>query len=188
MSEAPHEEPRAQPNIDDAGPIDAEVHGYQDMQFELEPAALELDTRIARTETARNAALVRRFRKIGLSKALAQYTILSHLSLSEGHQMTQIELVGILSVSRSDISRVVRSLVRDGLVRRVEKSPPGSGADRRLSHVSITEQGLELADRLVPTTLNFATDLAKTFTAEELQTLIGLLARLQARAETLGNS
>ena len=57
-----------------------------------------------------------------------------------------------------------------------------------MSHVSITERGLELADRLVPTTLKFAADLAKAFTAEELHTLLGLLTRLQAHAETLGNS
>jgi len=157
------------------------------MQFELGPAALELDKRIALTEAARNAALVRRFRKNGLSKALAQYTVLSHLSFSEDHQMTQIELVRRLRVSPSDISRLVRSLERDGLVRRVAKSPPESGADRRLRYVSITDQGLELADRMVPTTLNFTMDLAKAFTAEELQTLLGLLARLQARAETLNS-
>jgi len=143
---------------------------------------------MALTEAAVNGALVRRFRKIGMSKALAQYGVLHHLSFAKDHRLSQNDLSQRLSVTSSDISRVVSSLERDGLVLRLSKLPPGSEGDGRLTHVSLTEQGLQRAYRSMPVVLDFAAELAKAFTDEELNTLLSLLTRLQARVKTLEDS
>ena len=53
------------------------------------------------------------------------------------------ELLDILAISRQSLNRVLRDLIRDGMVR-IE-----TGAeDRRRRHVLLTGKGVELADRL----------------------------------------
>ena len=58
-------------------------------------------------------------------------------------------------------------------------------ADRRVTFVELTDEGRSVAERIVPAVVKFAMDVAQEFTPEELQTLLGLLARLQAHAESL---
>jgi DNA-binding MarR family transcriptional regulator len=183
MSEAP----LVQQNIEDGQQLRAEVQAYGH-GLDVNSAALELHSRMALTEAAVNGALVRRFRKIGLSKAIAQYGVLHQLSFAEDHRMTQHDLSRRLSVTSSDISRMVSGLERDGLVRRLAKLPPGSKGDARLAHVSLTERGLQRAYRSIPVVLAYSIDLAKGFTDEELKILLGLLTRLEARVKALDNS
>jgi DNA-binding MarR family transcriptional regulator len=121
-------------------------------------------------------------RKFGHSKAVAHYTALRHLREAEGNQLTQNESCHRLRVASSDITRVVSLLERDGLASRVADIRE-SGVDRRFRNIALTEQGVQLADRSAPIMLNFARDVSKAFSTEELQSLLTLLGRVRARVE-----
>jgi MarR family transcriptional regulator for hemolysin len=83
-------------------------------------------------------------------------------------------------VTSSNVTRLIDGLEHDGLVQRTADS-----ADRRVTFVELTAEGRSVAARIVPAVVQFAMDVAREFTPEELQTLLGLLARLQSHAESL---
>jgi len=153
---------------------------YKDAYPWADLAALELNQRMAAAEAARRAAMVHRWNAIGLSKATGQYTVLRNLHFAGENRMTQTEIGRRMNVTSSNVTRLIDGLEQDGLVRRT-----ADAADRRVTYVELTDEGRTVAERIVPAVVQFATDVAQEFSPEELQTLLGLLARLEKRADSM---
>src|SRR4051812_707642 len=164
----------------DDGSLELELQPYKDSYPWADVAALELNHRMATAEAARRAAMVHRWNAIGLSKATGQYTVLRNLHFAPDNRMTQSEVGRRMNVTSSNVTRLIDGLEQDGLVRRTADQN-----DRRVTYVELTPDGKALAERIVPAVVQFAMDVAQEFTPEELQTLLGLLTRLQAHAESL---
>ncbi|MGN7190242.1 MarR family winged helix-turn-helix transcriptional regulator [Curtobacterium sp. MCBA15_004] len=83
-------------------------------------------------------------------------------------------------LSRPVVSRRVASLVESG---HLDTAP--DPADGRAALVSVAPVGRELLDTLAGAGAEVADELTQAFATEELQTLAGLLARLNDRADTV---
>jgi len=162
------------------GAFGLELQPYKDAYPWADLAALELNQRMAATEAARRAAMVHRWNAIGLSKATGQYTVLRNLHFADEQRMTQSEIGRRMSVTSSNVTRLIDGLEQDGLVRRT-----ADHSDRRVTYVELTSEGKTVAERIVPAVVQFAMDVAQDFSPEELQTFLGMLARLQAHVEAL---
>jgi DNA-binding MarR family transcriptional regulator len=169
--------------IADDGSLGLELQPYKDAYPWADMAALELNQRMAAAEAARRAAMVHRWNAIGLSKATGQYTALRNLHFAGDHRMTQSEIGRRMSVTSSNVTRLIDGLEQDGLVRRT-----ADHTDRRVTYVELTTEGRTVSARIVPAVVQFAMDVANEFSPEELQTLLALLARLQSHAESLEES
>jgi len=167
----------------DDGTLSQELKPYKDSYPWADLAALELNQRMAAAEAARRGAMVRRWNAIGLSKATGQYAVLRNLHFAADNRMTQSEVGRRMNVTSSNVTRLIDGLEQDGLVQR-----SADHADRRVTFVELTDEGKDVAERIVPAVVQFAMDLAQEFTREELQTLLGLLGRLQAHAESLDDT
>jgi hypothetical protein len=71
MSESRRVKRHSQLHIDGWAQSDAKIQAYRDRNLDVDPAALELQDRMALTETARYDALVRRFSKYGMVMCVA---------------------------------------------------------------------------------------------------------------------
>ena len=180
MSESRRPQDADEQALANDGPLGLELQPYKDSYPWADVAALELNQRMAAAEAARRAAMVHRWNAIGLSKATGQYTVLRNLHFAADNRMTQSEVGRRMNVTSSNVTRLIDGLEQDGLVKRT-----ADRADRRVTYVELTPEGNAVAERIVPAVVQFAMDVAKEFTPEELQTLLGLLARLQSHAESL---
>ena len=167
-------------SFESEGSLGGNLQSYKDAFPWADLAALELNQRLAATEAARRAAMIHRWSAIGLSKATGQYTVLRSLYFVPGHKMTQSEIGRSMGVTSSNVTRLIDGLEHDGFVRRT-----ADHVDRRVTFVELTPDGRELSQRIVPAVVQFSMDVAKIFSPEELQTLLSLLSRLQAHAESL---
>src|SRR5262245_4516462 len=166
--------------MNDDGSLGLELQPYKNAYPWADLSALELNQRMAATEAARRSAMVHRWNAIGLSKATGQYTVLRNLHFAEEHRMTQSEIGRRMNVTSSNVTRLIDGLEQDGLVRRT-----ADHADRRVTYVELTREGMTVSERSVPAVVQFAMDVASEFSQEELQTLLALLGRLQSHAEAL---
>ena len=180
MSESRRPQDASEQTTADEGSLGLELQPYKDSYPWADLAALELNQRMAAAEAARRAAMVHRWNAIGLSKATGQYTVLRNLHFAADNRMTQSEVGRRMNVTSSNVTRLIDGLEQDGLVQRT-----ADHADRRVTFVELTAEGRTVAERIVPAVVQFAMDVAQEFTPEELQTLLGLLARLQVHAESL---
>jgi DNA-binding MarR family transcriptional regulator len=169
--------------IGDEGSMGPELQPYKDAYPWADLAALELNQRMAATEAARRTAMVHRWNAIGLSKATGQYTVLRNLHFAGDNRMTQSEIGRRMSVTSSNVTRLIDGLEQDGLVRRT-----ADHSDRRVTYVELTTEGRNVSARIVPAVVQFAMDVADEFSPEELKTLLSLLARLQTHAESLDDN
>ena len=179
MSDSQRSYETAELRLDSEGSLGGELQAYKESYPWADLAAIELNQRLAATEAARRAAMVHRWSAIGLSKATGQYTVLN-LRFVEGHRMTQSEIGRRMNVTSSNVTRLIDGLEEDGLVRRT-----ADHSDRRVTYVELTQEGQRLAELIVPAVLQFSMDVAQVFSPEELQTLLGMLTRLQAHVESL---
>lgn len=160
--------------------MEALVQGYRSHGFEPRPPALELNLRIASTDAARQAFFVDRLISFGLSKATAQYGVLRDIYFSEGHCLSQREIMRIRGVSSANVTRLIHGLEKAELVRR-DVNPE----DKRSTHVYLTPAGVELCQRLVPAIGNYINELGSCFTDAELALFNEFLARLHAHIESI---
>src|SRR5215212_1286231 len=160
----------------DDGSLSLDLKPYKDSYPWADLAALELNQRMAATEASRRAAMVHRWNAIGLSKATGQYTVLRNLHFAGENRMTQSEIGRRMNVTSSNVTRLIDGLEQDGLVRRT-----ADPSDRRVTYVELTDEGRTVSERIVPAVVQFAMDVAHEFSPDELQTLLGLLTRLEKK-------
>jgi DNA-binding MarR family transcriptional regulator len=151
-----------------------EAYPWGDLQ------ALEASLKIVSVYTATMAALARTFNSIGVWKSFGRYSVLRTLFLSSPGTMNQAQLSKVLGVTSPNISYLVDSLEVEGLVER----RPGE-VDRRSTDVALTPAGRALCEELVPSAVQFTTDLFAGFSDIEKQQLNDFLERIQASAESL---
>ena len=102
----------------DDGSLGPELQPYKDAYPWADLVALELNQRMAAAEAARRTAMVHRWNAVGLSKATGQYTVLRNLNFADENRMTQSEIGRRMSVTSSNVTRLIDGLEQEGLVRR----------------------------------------------------------------------
>jgi len=119
-----------------------------------------------------------RLQESGLSRSTLN--ILNIISRSENQGCAHCELSELLLVSRANVTGLVDSLVRRGLVER-----RGSPGDRRRSIVKITKKGTQLLDSINPHYYLEMRKLTSELTAAERSRLNNLLIKLRLKAFSL---
>lgn len=114
----------------------------------------------------------------GLTKAA--FGVLMILSRSETKSCKQNEISQLMLVSRANITGLVDSLDRQGLVERT--SDP---KDRRVNMVRILPKGEKLIEDLLPGYYKYVNELCSIFTAAEKKTLNDFLTRLREKISDL---
>jgi DNA-binding MarR family transcriptional regulator len=102
-----------------------------------------------------------------------QYVILMHLR--DGIASTCAELAQAVRYDSGALTRVIDQLEERKLLRRVR-----SKSDRRCVHLHITALGKRTAEAILPSVVALYNDWMSPFTKQEADTLVGLLARLNA--------
>jgi MarR family transcriptional repressor of emrRAB len=184
MSDSPRSQPPdsgpPQNDFDPGSVPSSDLLAYKESYPWADLEALELNLRMSSAEATRRAVMIHRWNAIGLSKATGQYTVLRNLHFACDHRMTQTEIGRHMKVTSSNVTRLIDGLEEDGLVRRSTDN-----TDRRVTYVTLTGEGRELAERIVPAVVQFAIDVTACFSREELQTFLTFLDRLRIQAESL---
>jgi len=142
--------------------------GRRYRQFDLLSA--EVCFNIAQTFTRAEIKLAEKIHAVGLT--LAGFNVLLILSQYKEAGCAQNALSHLLVVSRANITGVVDSLIRKGLVTRSENSK-----DRRVVMARLTHKGAELLHSYLPVHYGFMRKLTACLTAAEKTSLIRLLTK-----------
>jgi DNA-binding MarR family transcriptional regulator len=89
-------------------------------------------------------------------------------------------VAGRMMVTRATVTGLIDSLERRGLVRRTEATDDG-----RSRPVALTPAGRRIVRRLVPRMHRFERELMRVLSNDELDQLLAMVTRLQARIEEL---
>ena len=116
------------------------------------------------------AALNHALRPFGISVMF--WRVLAVLQESDGHNIRHLS--GKLAIDRSNLSRIVDQMARDGLIER--RTPPH---DRRNVLVCITEAGRRKVDEAFPSVMRLVESTMDGFSAQERKTLLSLLKRMR---------
>lgn len=101
----------------------------------------------------------------------AEFEVLLRLGRTQGGSLRMSDLAAQTQLTTSGITRVVDRLERDGLVER--RACP---TDRRGSFAHVTRGGVDRLDAVLPGHLELIEEwLTGRFTADQLETLLGLL-------------
>ncbi|MGE0058331.1 MAG: MarR family winged helix-turn-helix transcriptional regulator [Dehalococcoidia bacterium] len=114
---------------------------------------------------------------LGLGRTAGRFTVLRAIFLSSGRRLTQNEVAAKLNITSATVTFLVDGLQKDGLVDRLTNE-----ADRRSVHVELTEKGLQVCERLIPEMAHMAAAFSEGLSAEEKETLLGLLLRFRQNA------
>jgi MarR family 2-MHQ and catechol resistance regulon transcriptional repressor len=114
----------------------------------------------------------------GITKA--GFSVLMILSRSQSKACKQNEISQLMLVSRANITGLVDSLVRQGLVERTNDPH-----DRRVNMVKILSKGEKLLEDLLPGYYRNVYAICSIFTAAEKKMLNDLLTKLRDRTSVL---
>ena len=113
------------------------------------------------------------------SVSLHQWRILASLNHEAPQNIT--ELAAHTSIELSTLSRIVASMVRDGLLARIR-----SGEDARSVRLRLTDAGRETAERIIPLAALYERIALSGMSAEEVALLKRLLAKAYDNVMSLG--
>jgi DNA-binding MarR family transcriptional regulator len=151
-------------------PAQAETSGDIDLTSRLPYLLNRVGVRIG-------AAFSEDIRRFGVS--LHQWRILASLNHESPQNIT--ELAGHTSIELSTLSRIVASMVRDGLLARIR-----SGEDARSVSLRLTDAGRETAERIIPLAALYERIALSGMSAEEVALLKKLLAKAYDNVVSLG--
>jgi DNA-binding MarR family transcriptional regulator len=137
----------------------------------LDPLTQEAHIILVKTYTSLTTA-VRRNNPSRLS--LGRYNVLRLLYSAEGQRLLMSEIGDGLEVSPTVVTRLVDSLVSDGLVRRVDHPD-----DKRKTWAEITEGGAALLEAEMPLMMALVEELWQGIAPEEKQLVIHVLSKLR---------
>ena len=141
--------------------------------FHADKMAGHYFSRIARGMTRIGDA---RLRPLGF--ATAQLPVLT--ALKDGEKWSQGDLARRAKVEQPTMAQLLARMERDGIVRR-EPDP----ADRRSSLISLTDQARERLPAGREILVQGNKDMMRGLSADEVETLLGLLERVMANVEGL---
>ncbi|WP_322907713.1 MarR family transcriptional regulator [Paenibacillus campi] len=113
------------------------------------------------------------FEQFGISPGKYALLILLYRHLDKG--LPASELAERASVTKATVTGLVERLERDGLVRRRNHA-----SDRRISIIYLSEQGLELMERLLPVHFRSASYLMSGLSETERTLLLELIGKIEA--------
>jgi DNA-binding MarR family transcriptional regulator len=133
------------------------------------------------------------FAQVATEFLARQQAFLARYELSEGklvvlqllreaphHRLTPSALAHAAHVTRGTMTGLLAGLERSGLVMRTQHPEDG-----RMSHIELTEQALELFERVLPERVGRIMQLMSTLTADEQQHLRALLEKVERGLPTL---
>ena len=134
--------------------------------------SIEVLLNMANTYDLCSQRLLKTFADNGLS--FAAFNVLSILSRRDDLSCSQKELCALLLVSRANVTEVVDTLVRKGLVERrtCEK-------DRRVCIVTITAEGMRMVDTVMPVHFALTRKVTAVLDDAEKKELSRLLTKLR---------
>jgi len=112
----------------------------------------------------------------------AGFNVLRILSRSESKVCKQNEISQLMLVSRANMTGLVDSLFRKGLVDRINDPQ-----DRRVNMIKILPKGEKLLDDLLPDYYQHMHDICSVFTPAEKKVFNDLLTRLRNRTNEVKN-
>jgi DNA-binding MarR family transcriptional regulator len=148
------------------------------MDARIEPTVVR--DQLARTESFWRLARIDGLTQKGLSKATSAYSILEMLLRNPAKRSSLTEIAKYLGLSRSNLTRMIAILERDGLVTRDLQS-----LDRRVTMIRLTDAGRQIAERVQPIEAWVAEAITDCLSDQELAILIQYLGRLEASARSL---
>ncbi|MDX3803074.1 MarR family winged helix-turn-helix transcriptional regulator [Streptomyces sp. AK04-3B] len=160
-------------------PVDAIAEQWATVRPDLDTAAMEVFGRIGRIARAMGDRMEQAYAALGIARG--EFDVLATLRRSgEPYTLSPRQLSATLMLTTGGMTGRLDKLERAGLLRR---SPDPH--DRRGLQVTLTERGLELADRAVGAGLAVQTDaLAAALNAEQADRLADLLRELLLSTET----
>jgi DNA-binding MarR family transcriptional regulator len=108
----------------------------------------------------------------GLSRA--RYNVLRILYQAPGHRLQMTDIGTGLGVSPTNVTKMVDSLERDGLVRRVRHDD-----DKRKTWTELTPEGELSFEQALPKVLEFTDGVWGELTEDEKRSLVHVLAKLR---------
>jgi MarR family 2-MHQ and catechol resistance regulon transcriptional repressor len=109
---------------------------------------------------------------MGLSRS--RYNVLRILYQAEGKRMRMSDIGEGLNVTPTNITKLIDSLVSDGLARRVTHE-----RDKRMTWAELTEAGCKVFEDLMPRVMEYTERLWQDFSEDEKRVLVHLLAKLR---------
>ena len=158
--------------------LSAYAERYLDIYPWADAVAIELWSRLGDAYLAQRAAQVRLYKSFGLEKKHGRFGVLRALYFAPGHRLTQFEIGNDAKVTSTHVTYLIDSLEEDGLATRTPHP-----TDRRMVHVELTHEGLDLCRALVPAMAEFIGEISSGLTQDEKVTLNQLLETLRKHAE-----
>jgi DNA-binding MarR family transcriptional regulator len=100
--------------------------------------------------------------------------------LSEGHALSQKDLVARSAMDKVTISRAVAALVTRGLLKRASLQ-----RDKRIDVLTLSDAGRAIVAEVAPLALEFEGSLIAAIGAKQAQDLDDMLRKLEAQADAL---
>ena len=137
-----------------------------------------MNWRIAATAQARHVFFVQLLMSWGLPRITSQYLVLRDIYFAEDVRLSQTQIMRLYGVSSANVTRLIHGLERSGLVRRTTNPE-----DKRSTFVTLTNQGLDFCERLIPAIGKQMTILGDCFSDAELAMFNEFLERLHVHVE-----
>lgn len=100
--------------------------------------------------------------------------------LNEAQPLSQQDLVNRTLMDKVMVSRTVSALINRGLVAKKNKED-----DKRFQALTLTKEGQEVVDAIIPVAKELETSMLASFSKEEIQSLDGLLKALSLKVDKL---
>lgn len=146
--------------------------------YETDDLHKALAFRVQRASRVLRVHLSRFLADFGLDVSQEQYFILFKVQAQPG--CSQSDLADRLLGDYPNVTRLVDSLVERGLI---ERRP--DPADRRRHAVYLTDQGHQIAERLIPAILEQRRKLYADLTADEIEVFRTIIDKIESRAAQL---
>lgn len=157
--------------VDDDGFMRESLRNMESPDGEYNSLTHEAHETLIKAYTSLTATIRRRNPS---TQSLGRYNLLRHLHYAPNHRLLMSDLGDALETSPTVVTRLVDSLVTDGLVRRVEHSE-----DKRKTWAEITEAGTRLYEREHPAMTLEVERAWASVTPEEKRLLIHLLSKFR---------
>jgi DNA-binding MarR family transcriptional regulator len=106
--------------------------------------------------------------------SFARFNVLRDLYMAEGHRLSMSHLSQLLSVTLTNITKLIDGLVSSALVERVEDT-----SDKRKTWAQLTPQGLAFVEELLPEVAGQVERNWSSLTPQEKKMLVHLLAKVR---------
>ena len=145
----------------------------------LDPSSALVVLGVLHTYDCMHGVLSAELQRFGLSSSA--YNLLTILDKQENQCLALHEIGRLMVTSRANITGLIDSLCKKGLVDRVPHE-----SDRRIKLAKLLPAGHELLQQVTPIHIQLITELTSTLSPPERTTFIELMKKLRKQAVALG--